>query len=170
MRNSEPEAMMFFAVAVASADTMSLNGTKNSPKPPATMEIRNSTPAILAYVFADAARACAIRRSSFAIRSAIMAGSLVVRWKTGTLCESLQRVQCPLRRLSLRIDLQCGPVVLARRILRAPLLGDLPQPVVRPGDGRRVRVDWWRGEELLQRALAPVELLAGDAREPPRLN
>ena len=59
--------------------------------------------------------------------------------------------------------------MLARRILRAPLLGDLPQPVVRPGDIRRVRVCRRRGEEFLQRVLAPIELLAAETGESPRL-
>src|SRR5438128_11683063 len=79
MRNSDSEALMLFAVAVASAETMSFDGTQSSPKPPATMEIRNSTPAILAYVCTDAARACAVRRSSLAIGAATIAGFLLVQ-------------------------------------------------------------------------------------------
>src|SRR5204863_6926378 len=42
--------VMFAAVAAASPDTIILDGTYASPNPPATIEIRNRTPAVLAYL------------------------------------------------------------------------------------------------------------------------
>src|SRR5438046_7992854 len=55
--------------------------------------------------------------------------------------------------------------MLARRILRAPFLGNLAQPVMGSGDGLRVCVRWWCGEEFVECRLAPVELLAAEAGE-----
>src|SRR5207249_7178026 len=49
-RYRKSKFLMFAAVAAASPETISLDGTYASPNPPATSESRNRTPAILAYL------------------------------------------------------------------------------------------------------------------------
>src|ERR1700682_1256376 len=123
MRNSELEAMMFFAVAVASADTMSVDGTKNSPKPPATSEMRNRAPAIRAYVWTDASRACARWRPSFAVGTSVMTASPSRhRMLMTTPCRQRAAEALISREFTRRADARPGPWprVLATNAIRAP--------------------------------------------------
>src|SRR5262249_12417860 len=66
---------MLCAVALALPATLSCDGTYASPMPPPTNERRNTTPAIFAYVWTDAARRVALPCRW----AAVIADLLVVR-------------------------------------------------------------------------------------------
>src|SRR3990172_1359416 len=133
--------MILLAVAAASADTMSADGTKASPKPPATSEMRARIPATLAYV-CTGPLVCASRLASLETGVAVIVG--IPPCSTAARRSARSRGATFLSRCSAHVDDDLGTSVTAGEVPNR--IGHLTQRV-RPIDHRRQRSGF---DELLE--------------------